>query len=373
MRFLGWEPSTIAVFLGGAVIFELVRVYVGHLHDFYLKTRQFLVAGALLGSLGLATTPFLIKTPGNFMVILSVASFFSGSAILTTVIDSHVTAITHPQERNRVGGVLQTLRLVGFAVGGIGGLYLYPAISFEYFISAALVLFLITACFSIALVNDALGAKFREESNARRDFASSLKTLWKYVSTGPPGLIVIFLMLYSSGLFMQDFLLEPFAIDVLRFDKTGVGRISAIWSVMTLIFVPVGAFLEPRVGRINIIAIGQLIAALGLLLLSASSVLIAEVLMFIGLAIFGIGTGLGSSPAISLMLDVAAQYKRDLTILLGLFGALVTIGRSIAGVMGGLLLQLTQANYLTVFIIEAILIVAALAPIVVLNRRVEVP
>ena len=67
MRFLGWESSTIAVFLGGAVIFELVRVYVGHLHDSYLKTRQFLIAGVLLGTLGLITIPYLVKTKKRFL------------------------------------------------------------------------------------------------------------------------------------------------------------------------------------------------------------------------------------------------------------------------------------------------------------------
>src|SRR3989304_8389294 len=104
MKFLGWESASISIFLGSAIIFELFRLYFAYLHDKYVKTRSFLAFGLTCALLGLLLIPSALFPIGNLLLVIVGGLFYTGSSIISTLIDAHLTAVTLPIQRNRVAG-----------------------------------------------------------------------------------------------------------------------------------------------------------------------------------------------------------------------------------------------------------------------------
>jgi MFS family permease len=170
---------------------------------------------------------------------------------------------------------------------------------------------------------------------------------------------------------MQDLILEPFAIAKLGFGKSDVGKLVAIWGVATLIFVPVGSILEGKIGKLRTIVIGQIIATIGMLIISFSSEFSNNTLFYVGLIVFSIGGGISSSPAISVMLDLCYINLRHTTFLLGFFGIIITLGRSIAAITSGVLLNKSNDNYTLIFTVEAVFLILSLIPMIPISKRID--
>ncbi|MDH5646158.1 MAG: MFS transporter, partial [Candidatus Heimdallarchaeota archaeon] len=178
------------------------------------------------------------------------------------------------------------------------------------------------------------------------------------------------------GLFMQDLVLEPFAIENLHFEKTDVGKIVAIWTSLTLVFVPIGIKLIPKFGRLRIIVIGTILSSVGLIILTINSIILDIELFYIGLIIFGIGNGLNSGTGIGVMLDICASYPKNMSVLLGYFGVLITFGRFVASIIGGLILNIFElrplSNYFYLFGIESFITIITIIPMIILHRNINV-
>src|SRR3990172_2793495 len=154
MKFLGWESASISIFLGSAIIFELFRLYFAYLHDKYVKTRSFLAFGLTCALLGLLLIPSALLPIGNLLLVIVGGLFYTGSSIISTLIDAHLTAVTLPIQRNRVAGILQTCRLAGFAIGGVGGKFLYANLEFTAFLFIVSISLLTTTLISIMFVKE---------------------------------------------------------------------------------------------------------------------------------------------------------------------------------------------------------------------------
>lgn len=108
MKFLGWRSSTITLFFGIAILFELGRIIIGLLHDRRPKIKEYLIIGSVLSFLGLILIPLKIGLINDPIFIIGLALFYGGTAILTTLVDSYLTLISYPRERNRISGILQS-------------------------------------------------------------------------------------------------------------------------------------------------------------------------------------------------------------------------------------------------------------------------
>jgi MFS family permease len=185
------------------------------------------------------------------------------------------------------------------------------------------------------------------------------------------GLMSAFLILFAIGIFMQDLILEPFAIAELNFKKSDVGTLVALWGVVTLIFVPLGSTLEPKIGKLKTISIGLIVASVGMTIITLSSTVHEGFFFYFGLVMFSAGGGLSSGPAISVMLDLCFLDSKNTSFLLGFFGIIITIGRAIAAIISGILLKYTDDNFTLVFLIETIFLVISLIPIIPISRRID--
>lgn len=284
---------------------------------------------------------------------------------MTTLVDANLTLKSHSDDRSRVAGVIQTLRLSGFAIGGIGGSILYSRMEFFDFILVISIFYLIVGLVSLLSIYP-VRPKLKDPMNKTEN-----KSIFELISSGMPLLMTIFLFLYPIGLFMQDLILEPFAIDNFGFGRENVGQIVAIWTSLTLVFVPLGVLLEKKSRKLVPIIGGEILSIFGLLLFAVSAINGNLIVFYTGLVSFGVGNGLASAPAIGMMLDVCALYPQSLTLLLGFFGIMTTIGRSSAAVLGGFILVQTQDNFFLLFVIEAGVVIISFIPLIILDHKMK--
>jgi MFS family permease len=370
MKLGGWPSSSIAFYLGIPVLFELIRLPFAHYYDAKGILRRSLLLGLITSLGGLILIPQAILPVENYLILIGASAFYFGSSILTTLVDANATIISSDEDRSRVAGVIQTFRLIGFALGGVLGSILYRSLDFQLFILIIAGFYAVVGIISIISVVPS--------TNLDSDTPSLLSNLGKLpllLTQASPRLMVLFLILYPIGLFMQDLVLEPFAIDVLGFQRGNVGQLVAVWTTLTLIFVPIGVILANRRGRLLPIVTGELMSFIGLILFALTPAIPNVQLFYTGLILFGMGNGIASAPAIGMMLDVSASFPGQVALLLGFFGIMTTAGRSLAAVMAGVVLLLTSDSYQLLFLIEAIVVIFGLIPLLLLDpilRNVDV-
>jgi len=375
LKFNGWKSSTISFFLGIPILLESVRIYGGLFFDRYGRIIIIMMFSFILALLGLILLPNETLPTSNLGIVPVLGLVYAGSAVITTLIDAYMTKISRKEFRARVAGTLQTSRLTGFAVGGLGGSILYPRLSFSTFMGVILVMFILTVLISIFFIislekrlsHHVDDSSVENEKKTDTEIQNvTLRKLIQMVKERTPSLMSLYLILFSLGLFMQDFILETFAIDNFGFEDEGIGKITALWSSLTLIFVPVGVLLDKKfLSRQRLILLSTSLATFGLLLIAITSNNSTKSvpIFYLGIIFFGIGNGLVSAPGIATMLDVSETYPKTLGLLLAFFGLLITFGRFSAAIFAGLLLHLTNQSYWPVFFVEAIILLFSIWPI----------
>ena len=356
MRFRGYESFEISLIIGIATTFELLRIYIAHLADRIRRTSELILVGMVMNLSGFILFPFLLDTV--FVVgVLAILSL--GGAVVSSLIDVNITNSTSRDRRGGVSGIIQFSRISGFAIGGIFGSIMYRQVSSpETFVTFVTIMFAMIAVFYIVSffnlsegsgkterLEVGLGSSLREIGKSRRFHLTSL-----------------FLLLYSFSLFLQDTILEPFAIDVMGYDRGSIGTLTIVSSVLTLVFVPTGVILESRVGRFRAVTLGESIMTIGLLLLMSSAYLRSESVMFTGIILFGIGSGVLSAPGFAYLLDVAAEHTSSTALMITLFGVLITASRSLSGMISAAVLYLS-GSYVTIFLLEVVFAISFYVPL----------
>lgn len=372
LTFRGWKPDVIAMIIGSTAIFELIRFVFARWSDKYNKSKPFFTFGFFLGMAGIALIPQFMEPADNRLMIIPMALFYMGSAIMSTLIDSHMTAISTDEDRSNIATAIQLTRLSGFAIGGILGARLFVTrgtdhelnfagdffTSFTYIILLIFVLTSLSTWFSMKDEQRVLDT--RSEFNfqgVKEDVLSSTSML-----------MLLFLFLYPIGLFMQDQILEPYAIIRLGFRENGVGTLVTIWASLTLIFAPIGNILSKRTNKLIVLVVGQSVGALGLLVIAGAGLLLDANLLYLGVALFGIGSGTFSVVGITYMLDIVALHRRNLAIMLSVFGMMLTISRSISATLAAFILRNFDNNFEFVFALEAIFFLVSMVPIIKLEK-----
>jgi MFS family permease len=363
LRFLDWSPDVITLVLGATAIFELIRLPIARLSDYLNQTKIFFLIGLVTTLIGFSSIPFFVDEVDNYKIILPVALFYGGTAIMSTLVDTHLTKITKPDRKDTIASILQITRLSGFALGGIVGAIIWTNVDFVSFIYIISTIIMVLFLISYLSINDShiiIDAEHRKEIEkyyANKSTSMYLDMDFKQtVKTKPVLLMSAFLLMYPIAIFMQDFILELYAIDVFGFQEDGIGRLVIIWTTMTLFFVPFGPILAKKIGRIQSLVIGQIIAIIGLSLILISGFSANIILLYLGLLLFGSGAGIFSVPGISYMLAVAALFPKNIATLLGVFGVYVTIGRALSAFISSMILRFTDNNYQIAFSVEIVIL-----------------
>jgi BCD family chlorophyll transporter-like MFS transporter len=188
------------------------------------------------------------------------------------------------------------------------------------------------------------------------------------------GIFFTFLLVMSISLFMQDAVMEPYGGEVFGMAISETTQLNAFFGMGTLIGIASTGFLVvPRLGKQNTTKLGCICAAVCLgLIIMAGFTEKPEMLMG-SLVLYGLASGIITTGAISLMLDLTAAETAGTFI--GAWGLAQAIARGLSTVSGGAVLDLGRLlfgvpvlSYGLVFATQA----AGMILAVVLLRRVNI-
>lgn len=322
---------------------------------------------------GAEATPAIWVVISVAMLLFSLGTALSGGTFLALIYDR---AADH--QRGRAVGIVWTLLLVGFTVGGIlAGVLLpdsddIPGMSFSP--DTLQNLFVVTALILGALwFFSLLGEERRstgvqdvsETEEAQSSVRADLGMVWQNRHTRA---FLFYLSLSMFFAFAQDLILEPFAADVFGMDAQHTSRFSAYWGSMSILGSLLFLWLSRRIKRLDntlMSYIGVSVLVLTFVLFGVSALAEVRGLVTVGLITLGFGLGLWNIGTLGLMMDMSPASRAGT--FLGFWTLVVTFARGF-GVSGGgivrdAVLHLTGSlptAYGTVFVMELVGLILAL-------------
>ena len=280
-------------------------------------------------------------------LLFSLGNALSGSVFLALIHDRAA-----PNERGRAVGLVWTMLLLGFTVGGVFTSVLLPhdesAGAIAFTADALLNLFVVSAAvLALLWLVSLLGEEKRHSLPSRRDHADSmdmigdLALVWRQRRMR---YFLFFLTLSMLFAFLQDTVLEPFAGQIFGMGAHITNRFSAYWGSMAILGSLGCLALSRRFPRFTneSLAVGGvwlLIATYALFTLSS----LGQVrgLVTPGLIMLGFGLGMWNIGTLGLMMDLSPDGRAGT--FLGFWTLCVTIARGMGVAGGGILRDLALA------------------------------
>lgn len=294
--------------------------------------------------------------------------------------------VSDEDNRSKLVSIVWSMLMVGIIVGAIVSSGLLREISLdtpiEQLQASVNRLFLIVPAIVLVLTGIAtVGvekkySRFGTRSNpGNRDDQIGLgQALRVLTASRQTGIFFTFLLVMSISLFMQDAIMEPYGGEVFGMAISETTQLNAFFGMGTLIGIASTGFLVvPRLGKQNTTKLGCICAAVCLgLIIMAGFTEKPEMLMG-SLLLYGLASGIITTGAISLMLDLTAAETAGTFI--GAWGLAQAIARGLSTVSGGAVLDLGRLlfgvpvlSYGLVFATQAVGMILA----VVLLRRVNI-
>ena len=181
------------------------------------------------------------------------------------------------------------------------------------------------------------------------------------------GLFFSFLLMMTIGIFMQDVIMEPFGGAVFGMSICATTQLNAAFGTGTLIGLSSSGFLiVPRLGKESSTKLGCYMVAASCALLLISGFIQKTWALQAALALFGFASGITTSGALSLMLDLTAAEAAGTFI--GAWGLSQAIARGLATLSGGIVLDIGKKIFSTstyaysfVFVCEAAIMIIAVS------------
>jgi len=147
-----------------------------------------------------------------------------------------------------------------------------------------------------------------------------------------------FLVMMTLGLFIQDAVLETCGGDVFKMQVGETASLNAFWGTGTLFgLLAAGFLLAPRIGKRNTTKVGCVSVVVSLIWVILSGFTHNSAFLFIALLLFGLCSGVATTGALSLMLDLTAAETAGTFI--GAWGLAQALARGVATIAGGALLD----------------------------------
>lgn len=337
--------------------------------------------GASLQTVGWSTPTYgWITLLAVLFGIYGIALSASSTPFATLLVD-----ITDEEDRSRIVGVDWAMLIIGTIVGGITiGVMLRKLgnnPSLEMLQGSINQLFLVMPWIVVGLALIATWGVERKYSRfaQRVQFEPgekvTLSRAWRILTANrQTRFFFTFLLAMTLGLFLQDAILEPYGGEVFKLSAGSTAILNAFWGTGTLIgIIGAGFFLAPRIGKRQTAKLGCQGVVLSLVLLFMSGFSGNPKFLQLVLLVFGLASGITTTGAITLMLDLTAAETAGTFI--GAWGLSQAIARGLATVVGGATLDVGRRltsnlviAYGTVFVLQALCMLVA----IVLLQRVSV-
>jgi BCD family chlorophyll transporter-like MFS transporter len=305
-------------------------------------------------------------------LVYGVGTLLSGSTYLALVRDS-----APPSRRGQALSIVQIFLVVSFPVAGIVYGVLMPDYDQATFWRIVLVGMAVAACcffFSLFGEERPGGPAAIDAQAEQLPFPALLREMWSDRQTRG---FFLFLALGAMSAFAQDAVLEPFGGDVFDMPNGETTRFNAYWGVGVLIsLVGTVFFTRRRMAheQTGTTLAGLLLTALPLALLGGVALAEAQALLIPVLFLFGLGFGVYTVGAVSLLMAMTAERRAGAY--LGLWTVAQLVFRGLGIFLGGFVRDVAlvvsgsePVAYAVVFLLEA----AGLLACAWVLLRVDVP
>jgi len=312
----------------GAVVFAIIA---------FLLTQVMWKLGLSVHEIGWnGVTYAWVGLLGAMFAIYGMAISFSSTPFAALLVD-----ISDEEDRSKLVGIVWSMLMVGIVIGAI-------AVS--------------------RLLNHILNG-----TTATEDKLSLGRALRVLTASKQTGLFFSFLLMMTIGIFMQDAIMEPFGGAVFGMSICATTQLNAAFGTGTLIGLSSSGFLiVPRLGKENSTKLGCYLVAASCALLLIAGFTQKTVVLQVALTLFGFASGITTSGALSLMLDLTAAETAGTFI--GAWGLSQAIARGIATLSGGIVLDVGKMIFSTaiyaysfVFVCEAAVMIIAVSLLSLVN------
>ncbi|MFE1746589.1 BCD family MFS transporter [Coleofasciculus sp. H7-2] len=315
----------------------------------------------------------------GWTALLALIFAFYGVALSmsSTPFAAMLVDISDEDNRSKLVGIVWSMLMVGIVIGAIiGGSLLKqvgtdaPLAALQASIDRLFVIIPATVVGLALLATVGVEKKYSRYTSRstlveREDSITLGKALRVLTANRQTGIFFTFLMVMTISLFMQEAVLEPYGGEVFGMPVSETTKLNAYWGLGTLIGISSTGFLiVPRLGKQKTAKLGCLLVAACFVLIILSGFSQNQKLLQGALFLFGLASGVTTTGAISLMLDLTAAETAGTFI--GAWGLAQAMARALATVTGGAVLDVGKKlftnpvlSYGLVFALQAVGMVLA--------------
>ncbi|HEY9827384.1 MAG TPA: BCD family MFS transporter [Stenomitos sp.] len=305
-------------------------------------------------------------------------------SICSTPFAALLVDVSDEDNRSQLVGIVWAMLMVGIVLGAISSGLLLKGLTSETLQPTINRLFIILPALVFGLVLLATTGVERRYSRygsrsaiaGREDQITLATALSVLTASRQTAIFFSFLVSMTLGLFLQQPILEPYAGEVFGMTVSQSTQLNAFWGIGTLVGITAtGFYVVPRWGKQTTAQIGCIAVSVCFLGVIAAGIVKEPHILQIALLALGLGFGLMTNSAVSLMLDLTLPETAGTFI--GAWGLAQSMAQALATVLGGALLDLgrlmfasqTLLAYGFVFTLEALCMLVALAWL----KQVNVP
>jgi BCD family chlorophyll transporter-like MFS transporter len=259
--------------------------------------------------------------------------------------------ISEEDNRSKLVGIVWSMLMVGIIIGAIITGSLLKTIDLDtplpvvqasinrIFTIIPAVVFGLTIIATFGVEKKYSRYKTRSTLVDREDQITLGRALKVLTASRQTGLFFVFLLTMTLCLFFQEPILEPYGGEIFGMTIADTTKLNAYWGTGTLIGLGLTGFaIVPRLGKKNTTKLGCFLVAASFVIIIAAGLTRSPAVLRMAVLILGFSSGITTTGALSLMLDLTAAETAGTFI--GAWGLSQALARATATVAGGALLDL---------------------------------
>jgi MFS transporter, BCD family, chlorophyll transporter len=379
---MGIAATVVTLLVAVPYLFSPIQVAIGSYADrnpiLGLRRSPYIALGLLLCVAGAFAAPLVVALIVDqgwtlLTIVLSVLAFGAWGMGYNFASVSYLSLASEIDEkgRSRTIAIMFFMMIVGIIITAVSLKHMVPTYSLPA---------LQRAFWTVGGVSLGLGVLglIGVEPHTARPITEARYTwgeMYAAVTHNSQGrLFFIYLIVLLAALLGQDVLLEPFGGAVLHMEVGETSSFTSIWGTAMLLTLVLAGWLQTRFSKRLVAVVGGWSAMAGLLAIALSGIVPnGAPILYTGIVVFGLGTGLSTVSNLSLMLDMTTAENVGLFI--GAWGMANAMSRLLGQLMSGIVRDVLTSvvgsemvGYVVVFTIEALFLFISL----MLLRRIDV-
>ncbi|RUT05123.1 MFS transporter [Dulcicalothrix desertica PCC 7102] len=319
-------------------------------------------------------TTMWVALLGLVFAIYGVALSASSTPFTALLVD-----ISDEDNRSKIVGIVWSMLMVGIIIGAITSSGLLRQIQLNapieviqtqvnrLFTIIPLVAFLLCLIGTVGVEKKYSRMSTRSTPSVREDKITLGHALTILTASRQTGIFFTFLLVMTISLFMQDAVMEPYGGEVFKMTIAETTKLNAFFGTGTLLGLGLtGILIAPRIGKKTTTKLGCIGVAICFILLIFAGVTANPKVLQLCLVLFGFASGVTTTGALSLMLDLTATEAAGTFV--GAWGLAQAMSRALATVSGGAVLNFGKylfntplMSYGLVFTVQAVGMIVALS------------